>query len=232
MHGPNFGRLDVLRANVFLRRSGLRKRTLSWIISIADNRIGHQKKARKNNQVERELILERLRERIVRFAASRLSRDSAEDLAQEVLLVLHEKYPLLDRVEDLLPLSLEIARFKIMGARRKTHRRGEDTQISVDDLPLASQDADAFTQASHHENLQRLEEALVELGERCRELIRWKLEGHTFPEIQKRMGVNSLNTLYTWDFRCRKQLLERLGGEWDLRDRRVGAGEAQTVKKS
>jgi RNA polymerase sigma-70 factor (ECF subfamily) len=182
--------------------------------------------------VERDLILERLRERIVRFAASRLSRESAEDLAQEVLLVLHEKYPTLDKVEDLLPLSLEIARFKIMGARRKTHRRGEDTQISIDDLPLASHDADAFTQASHHENLQRLEEALVELGDRCRELIRWKLEGYSFPEIQKRMGVGSLNTLYTWDFRCRKQLLERLGGEWDLRDRKAIVAEVQTVKKS
>jgi RNA polymerase sigma-70 factor (ECF subfamily) len=232
MHGPNFGRLSVLLANVFSCPRCSRCRHASSIIRIADNRIGHQKKVRKNNQVERDPILERLRERIVRFAASRLSRDSAEDLAQEVLLVLHEKYPLLDRVEDLLPLSLEIARFKIMGARRKTHRRGEDTQVSVDDLPLASQDADAFTQASHHENLQRLEDALVELGERCRELIRWKLEGHTFPEIQKRMGVSSLNTLYTWDFRCRKQLLERLGGDWDLRDRKGSAADAQTVKKS
>jgi RNA polymerase sigma-70 factor (ECF subfamily) len=182
--------------------------------------------------VDRDQILERLRERIVRFAASRLSRDGAEDLAQEVLLVLHEKYPLLNQVEDLLPLSLEIARFKIMGARRKTHRRGEDTQVSVDDLPLASHDADAFTQAAHRENLERLEEALLELGGRCRELIRWKLEGFSFPEIQKRMGVGSLNTLYTWDFRCRKQLLERLGGEWDSRDRRASPVDVQTVKKS
>lgn len=182
--------------------------------------------------MNRDLILERLRERIVRFAASRVSRDSAEDLAQEVLLVLHEKYPLLTRVEDLLPLSLEIARFKIWGTRRKTHRRGEDTQVSVDDLPLVSQDPDAFAQTSHHENLQRLEEALLELGERCRELIRWKLEGYSFPEIQKRLGVGSLNTLYTWDFRCRKQLLERLGGEWDPREKRAVPSEDQTVKKS
>src|SRR5215831_6016412 len=80
----------------------------------------------KGLPVTRDDILERLRERIVRFAAFRLSRDRAEDLAQEVLLVLHEKYPALDRVEELLPLPLEIARFKIIGVRRKTHRRGED----------------------------------------------------------------------------------------------------------
>ena len=58
------------------------------------------------------------------------------------------------------------------------------------------------------------------MGERCRELMRWKLEGYNFPEIQKRMNVSSLNTLYTWDFRCRKELLERLGGEWDLREKK------------
>ena len=56
---------------------------------------------------------------------------------------------------------------------------------------------------------------MAELGERCRELFRLKLEGYTFPEIQKRLKVAALNTLYTWDFRCRKQLLERLGGSWE-----------------
>jgi RNA polymerase sigma-70 factor (ECF subfamily) len=37
-----------------------------------------------------------------------------------------------------------------------------------------------------------------------------KLEGLSFPEIQTRLKVESLNTLYTWDFRCRKQVLEFL----------------------
>ena len=161
--------------------------------------------------MQRDDLLARLRERIFRFAASRLQREAAEDLAQEVLLVLHEKYSTLDRVEDLLPLSLEIARFKIMGARRKTVRRGEHTQVSVDDLPLASDDADPFDQAARRQRMERLEVALGELGDRCRQLFRLKLQGFTFPEIQKQLGVASLNTLYTWDFRCRKQLIERLG---------------------
>ena len=162
--------------------------------------------------MERNEILAKLRERIFRFAASRLSRDAAEDLAQEVLLVLHEKYAALERVEDLLPLSLEIARFKIMAARRKTVRRGEHTQVSVDDLPLATGQASPFDETERRETIERLEAALVGLGDRCREIVRLKLEGLTFPEIQKRLNVTSLNTLYTWDFRCRKQLLERLGG--------------------
>jgi len=148
--------------------------------------------------LQRDDLLARLRERIFRFAASRLQRDAAEDLAQEVLLVLHEKYAALDRVEDLLPLSLEIARYKIMGARRKTVRRGEHTQVSVDDLPLASEGDDPFDQAAQRQRIERLEVALRQLGDRCRELFRLKLQGFTFPEIQKQLRVNSLNTLYTW----------------------------------
>jgi RNA polymerase sigma-70 factor (ECF subfamily) len=159
-------------------------------------------------------IWERLRERIFRFAASRLSRDAAQDLAQEVLLLLHEKYAGLERIEDLLPLSIEIARFKMQGALRKMARRGEHTQVSVDDLPLASREPDPFEQAARRQRLDRLEAVLAELGPRCRELFRLKLEGYTFPEIQKQLGVSALNTIYTWDFRCRQQMRERLGG-WE-----------------
>ena len=127
-------------------------------------------------------------------------------------MVLHEKYPSVDRIEDLLPLSLEIARFKIWGARRKTVRRGENTQVSVDDLPLAGHDADPLEQSERRERLDNLESALKQLGERCRELFRLKLEGYSLPEIQKKLKVESMNTLYTWDFRCRKQLVEKLNG--------------------
>ena|SRR5579872_1326164 len=167
-------------------------------------------------RVERDEILARLRERVFRFAASRLTREAAEDLTQEVLVVLHEKYATLERVEDLLPVSLEIARFKILASRRKTVRRGEHVQVSVDDLPLAGHDEDPFDQAAQRERLEQLESALQGLGERCRDLMRLKLEGYTFGEIQKKLGVAALNTLYTWDFRCRKQLMERLGSSWGM----------------
>jgi hypothetical protein len=81
-------------------------------------------------------ILACLRERIVRFAASRYAREGAEDLAQEVLVVIHEKYSHLERLEDLVPLSLQILRFKLFAQRRKAVRHGEYTQVSVDEYPL------------------------------------------------------------------------------------------------
>lgn len=163
----------------------------------------------------REALLERLRERIAGFAASRIQKDAAEDLAQEVLVLLHEKYGHLDRLEDLLPLSLQIVRYKMMALRRKARRRGEYTQVPVDELHLADPAADPLALAEQREMRERLIAAISKMEERCRKLFALKLEGKTFAEIQARMGAASLNTVYTWDFRCRKQLLETMGGAWE-----------------
>jgi RNA polymerase sigma-70 factor (ECF subfamily) len=166
-------------------------------------------------RVEREQILAKLRERIVSFAASHLSRDAAEDLAQEVLMLLHEKYAHLERPEDLLPLSLQIVRFKIMSQRRKSVRRGEYTQVSISDIQLPDLDANPADSLERKETMERLTKAIGGLGERCRELLRLKLQGKTFPEIQRIMGAAAINTVYTWDHRCRKNLLDAMGGDWE-----------------
>jgi RNA polymerase sigma-70 factor, ECF subfamily len=167
--------------------------------------------------LDRDQILARLRERIVAFAASHSSRDVAEDLAQEVLMLLHEKYAHLDRPEDLLPLSLQIVRFKIMSLRRKAVRHGEYTQVSITDIPLPDLDANPADRMERKEMLERLSRAMSQLGDRCRELMRLKLLGKTFPEIQTIMGAAAINTVYTWDHRCRKSLMESMGGDWEAR---------------
>jgi len=165
--------------------------------------------------VAREEVLAQLRERIVRFAASHVSRETAEDLAQEVLMLLHEKYAHLEDPVELLPLSLQIVRFKMMSWRRKAVRHGEYTQVSVDDLPLPDLSVSPADALERKELLERLEAAMAQLGDRCRELLRLKLEGRSFPEIQKILGVGAINTVYTWDHRCRKHLLELMGGAWE-----------------
>ena len=165
--------------------------------------------------MERDEVLAKLRERIVLFAASHLSKDVAEDLAQEVLMLLHEKYAHLERAEDLLPLSLQIVRFKIMAQRRKSVRRGEYNQVSITDIQLPDLDANPADYVERKEMLEQLSRAVAGLGDRCRELMRLKLQGKTFPEIQEIMGVAAINTIYTWDHRCRKNLLDAMGGSWE-----------------
>ncbi len=165
---------------------------------------------------ERSEVLARLRERIVAFAASRYAGAQAEDLAQEVLVVLHEKYGHLERAEDLVPLAFRILRFKLAAHFRKAGRRGEFQAVDVEAFPPASDDPDPAAVLERKELLARLMGGLARLGERCRELFRLKLEGRTFAEIQVRLGAATLNTVYTWDHRCRKQLLEALGGRWEV----------------
>ena len=167
--------------------------------------------------MDREEILRLLRERIVAFAASRMQRDIAEDLTQETLLLLEEKYPHITELQDLLPLSFQIVRFKMMSFRRKTERHGEYSQVSVDDIPLPDPDSNPATAFERKEMLERLTSAIGQLGSRCQELMRWKLAGKTFAEIQALSKAASINTVYTWDSRCRQRLLEALGGRWEAK---------------
>jgi RNA polymerase sigma-70 factor, ECF subfamily len=165
--------------------------------------------------MDRDTILTSLRERIVAFATLRVSRDHAEDLAQDVLALLHDKYPHVVELTELVPLAFQVLRYKMLDAHRKALRRGEYNQESVENLGMAASGGTPETQLDQKQRVERLVAALSRLGERCRELFRWKLEGKRFPEIQRLMGQKSVNTIYTWDLRCRKQLLSLMGGSWE-----------------
>ncbi|MBL8071576.1 MAG: sigma-70 family RNA polymerase sigma factor [Nitrospira sp.] len=163
----------------------------------------------------RDEMLTSLRERILSFATSRVSRELAEDLTQEVLILLHEKYARVTELTELVPLAFQVLRFKMLDVHRKSLRRGEYNQESVDELPLANPGDDPATLLDQKQRVDRLLAAVAQLGERCRDLFRWKLEGNSFPEIQRLMQQPSINTIYTWDLRCRKQLLSLMGGTWE-----------------
>jgi len=79
--------------------------------------------------MDREEILASLRERILAFATLRVSRDRAEDLVQEILSVLHEKYARVTELTELVPLTFQILRFKMLDAHRKSLHR--DTAQSL-----------------------------------------------------------------------------------------------------
>src|SRR5215831_12116693 len=163
--------------------------------------------------MDRDQILASLRKRILGFATSRVSRDHAEDLTQEVLVVLHDKYPHVAKLTELVPLAFQVLRFKILDAHRKSLRRGEYN--SVENISLADPGDDPARLLERKQTVDRLLHAMSQLGERCHELFTWKLEGKSFPEITKLMDQNSVNTIYTWELRCRKQLLSLMDGSWE-----------------
>ena len=130
-------------------------------------------------------------------------------------MLLHEKYSHVTRLEELLPLSFQIIRFKMVSLRRKAARHGEYTQVSVEDIQLPDMGLDPVARLERQQMSERLRAAISQLEGRCRELFRLKLEGRTFAEIQALLGAASINTVYTWDARCRKRLLDLMGGSWE-----------------
>lgn len=132
-------------------------------------------------------------------------------------MVLEQKYSGVDSLDDLLPLCFQILRFKMNDYRRKNTRRGEWDAVSVEDIALADRKPNPAEAAEREQLLSRMTAALEKLEGRCRELMRLKLQGRSFPEIQVKLGAATLNTVYTWDFRCRQALLEKMGGRWEVR---------------
>lgn len=151
-------------------------------------------------------VLAALRERILAFAASRYGRQLAEDVAQEVLLVLHEKYAHVTEITELVPLALQIARFKLVAHARKSARRGENRTIDITEEPIPDHHVNIILETEQRELICHLHACLPKLGERCREIFRLKLDGQSFPEIQLALGAASINTVYTWEARCREDL--------------------------
>jgi hypothetical protein len=87
-------------------------------------------------------------------------------------------------------------------------------------------DADrALAAMEQREARERLMAAIAGLGERCRKLLALKLEGKSFAQIQAAFGVSSINTIYTWDFRCRQQLIE------SMRDREKSRMTQDEIRK-
>jgi len=164
-------------------------------------------------------VLERLRVRIRAFAASRVGMDAADDLTQDVLLLLVTKYPDKTELEDLVPLAIRIVQFKMSSFTRKRVRRGEHVQPDFDTVVATRQSddqwADPESQAERRQLRARFRQAVRQLDGRCRNVFRLKLEGRSFAEIRTEMGAPSINAVYLWDHRCRhklKALLEEAGG--------------------
>ena len=130
-------------------------------------------------------------------------------------MVIHEKYAHLEAIEDLLPVALQTTRFKMMAVRRKQVRHGEHTAVPADEIPLSDGRPSQADELDRKQQRERLARAIESLGDRCRQMLKWKLSGKGFAEIQALLGVGSINTIYTWDHRCRKELLELMGGSWE-----------------
>jgi RNA polymerase sigma-70 factor (ECF subfamily) len=161
----------------------------------------------------RDAALQALRARLLSAARQRLSPADAEDVTQETLLLLATKYAHVHDPAELVALGIAILRRKRADLWRKANRRGEPTAEDAAALPLPDGRPSAETSAADRERLRLFEEAAARLGARCREILRRKLDGMSFVEIAAELGA-PVNTVYSWDRRCRETLRRLLGARF------------------
>lgn len=164
--------------------------------------------------LSRDTVLEALRSRVLAAARRRVASPAdAEDLTQEVLLLLATKYPDVHDPLQLVALGVGILRRKRADHWRKATRRGETTAEDASALPLPDARPSPETITTDRERVRVLGEAVTQLGDRCRELLRRKLDGQSFVEIAAELKT-PVNTVYSWDFRCHQRLRQLLGRRW------------------
>ncbi len=161
----------------------------------------------------REGTLAGLRPRILAVARKRLSADDAEDLTQDVLLLLATKYTDVEDPGQLVALAIGILRRKRADFWRKRTRHGEGMVEDQAVSPLPDGAPGPETVAADRERLRLFTNAATRLGARCRDLLRRKLEGQSFVEMANELG-RPVNTVYSWDHRCHQNLRALLGDRW------------------
>lgn len=187
-------------------------------------RVGYSPARMADAPLARDLVLEKVRRRVLAAARARLSPHDAEDLTQDTLAVLVTKYGTVEAPEELVALGLAILRRKRAAAWRKASRRralGESPLPGAEDdrpdpmetAPAGAPDPEAV--ALVRERLALLARAAARLDGRCRQILRRKLLGASFVEIAAELG-HPVNTVYSWDFRCHQRLRKLLGEQWSF----------------
>jgi RNA polymerase sigma-70 factor (ECF subfamily) len=155
-------------------------------------------------------IFRLVRERIFRYAASRIGREDAEDLAQAAMMVLNRKYSDKDSVDEILKIAIGIMKRLLLAY----YGSGKIETVPAESITARDDAPDPEQQARFRQLQANIMQAIEKLGGRCRQLFLLKLDGYTFQEIGKKLGANTIDTVYTWDFRCKRDLarLLELGG--------------------
>ncbi len=163
----------------------------------------------KNSDLSKEEILRLARERIFRYAASRVRGDVADDIAQAAMIILIKKYSDKESVDEILKISMGITKLLL----QSYYRTGKIDTVDVESANIEDYSPNPEQEARFRQLQSRIMQAVEELGGRCRQLFLLKLDGYSFTEIKVKMGANSIDTVYTWDLRCKKDLNKLLARE-------------------
>jgi RNA polymerase sigma factor (sigma-70 family) len=155
-------------------------------------------------------ILAIVRDRVFRFAASRMSREDADDMAQTVMTIMYQKYRDVTNPDQAMAIATGILTRVRIGWYRKRLRRGEDRNEQVDVLPLADERDTPERAAARKRAAHQVHSAIAALDERCQKVIRLSLEGFGGREISTFLKMPSPNAADLALSRCRAKLRQTL----------------------
>lgn len=133
------------------------------------------------------------------------------------MLELTRKYSHLDDLDDLVPVAVQILKFKSWGDIRRRYRRKEDQNLQVEDVLLEYQGPSPEQWLLKRELRGLLPRAVRQLSQACQELIGLQLEDKSLKEIIDHFQVPS-GTIYARSSRCRDALRKEIQDLMDLED--------------
>ena len=127
--------------------------------------------------VDRDALIELVRVRIRGFATYLQCGDHAEDIAHDTVLVVLSKYAGVEAPEEILKIANRICVNLVLNLRRKR------AHIELDSGIAAPSGDDPETVAANRELKQLVLRAIEASDERCKQLLRLKLEGASTEKI-------------------------------------------------
>jgi RNA polymerase sigma factor (sigma-70 family) len=170
-------------------------------------------RARQGHGESRERIFSFLRIRYISIARYRLP-DFAEDIVQDTLVVVHERFSTIETLEQLIAFANQVLRNKIgnvyQSLRRKTNQI-ESQEVEEDRFDMAGE-----IEAGELESIIR--NSIDRLGQRyshCQKILLSLYEGLSASEICEKMGITK-SQLKVRTFRCREALRSLLADNYGL----------------
>lgn len=157
--------------------------------------------------LERNELYETLRERIRIFLTSKVGEQMAQELTQQVLLVMWRKYADKTSPEEAVKIAVGIGK-KLLLARFRDSRPIVDTP--VDEIPLADSRPLPGDEEDENPQVVVFREFLTSprCTEQCRKLFQLDLAGIEIEQVMTRMNTSSKQDIFNWRHRCRKTAKE------------------------
>lgn len=164
---------------------------------------------------KRDELFRKLRERILSTLSRRFGGARAEDLTQDIMMILIQKYSHLEEGEILDKVASTIMGFIKLAENRRISKEASRAGADDPELVIRSDDPPIDVLLIRRERLKELESGISQLKQRCRKLAALRLEGKTTAEAAADLQISPGATDKAWHDclkRLREIMMSRRGG--------------------